>query len=163
MNEKEQGTKLTNGRASPCRPPWRAAAPPPCTASTASTATEITTAITVALQYQTMCRNTVYFTCVACNGHHGLRSLRAVAVGGGADGVALAQNLIVLFFSTYLIMSVTRRVDHRKARLISSRNEKAHRVARHRRCCSCSCLFPIVRFACCSTYEGLTTVLARLN
>ena len=98
MNKKEQGTKLTNGHASPCRPPWRAAAPPPCTASTASTATEITTAITVALQYQTMCRNTVYFTCVACNGHHGLGSLRAVAVGGGADGVTFAQNLIVLFF-----------------------------------------------------------------
>ena len=105
----------------------------------------------------------VIWLLLSWNGHHGLRRRRAVAVGSGADGVALNHFSILLFDSTYLLMSATRRVDHRKARLISSRNEKAHRVARHRRCCSCSCLFPIVRFACCSTYEGLTTVLARLN
>ena len=131
--------KPTNGRASPCRPPWQAAAPPPCTALAASTAAETTTTITVTLQYQAMYRYTFYFTCGACNGHHVPRRRRAVDVGSGADGVALNHFSTFLFDSTHLLMSATRRVNRYKSRLILSRNDEARRVLRHCCCVLSSC------------------------
>ena len=68
-------------------------------------------------------------TFITCTGLHGPHRRRAVAVGSGADGVALDHFLIFLFHFTYLFISATRRVDRRKARLISSRNEEVRPVA----------------------------------
>ena len=38
--------------------------------------------------------------------------LRMIAAGTGADGVALAQFLSFLFASTYLLLTMTWRIDH---------------------------------------------------
>ena len=38
--------------------------------------------------------------------------LRTIAVGSGADSIALAQFLTFLLASTYLLLTVTWRIDH---------------------------------------------------
>ena len=86
---------------------------PSCEAAAVATTT---TTITIACNILPKDSREAIVYLFSCSGHDGHHGLRALGGGGGADGIALNETWIFLFFSTYLRTSVTMRVDHSKAR-----------------------------------------------